>query len=68
MRVTNFRYVVHERVPDYLLCGWLAHPSLEETYHGQYSALLEWRCQCRMVEPDRRSFAIIRRDGVSGHD
>lgn len=51
MSKSTFRYVVHERVPDYLRCGWFAHPSLEGSYHGQYSALLEWRCCCPMAEP-----------------
>jgi hypothetical protein len=58
MRVSTFRYVVHDRVPDYLLCGWLAHPALEGSYHGQYSALLEWRCACPPAEPRKEPILL----------
>jgi hypothetical protein len=40
------RYVTHERVADYLLCGWMWRANLNE-----YAALLLWPCGCRMVEP-----------------
>lgn len=43
----TFRYVVHERVPDFLRCGWLATPALEGTHHGFYSVLMVWLCSCR---------------------
>lgn len=48
---TLHRFVIHASVPDYLLCGWLALPSLEGTGHGIYSTHCIWLCSCRCVEP-----------------
>ena len=42
------------RIPDvhlWLLCGWIAHPSLEGTGHGEWSVLCEWLCDCKMARP-----------------
>lgn len=36
------RYVNHSRVADYVALGWIAHPGLFGTHHGEYSQLLEW--------------------------
>jgi hypothetical protein len=49
--MTLHRWVIHERVPDYVRLGWLALPSLEGTSHGIYSAHCVWLCQCRSAEP-----------------
>jgi hypothetical protein len=49
--VTFHRWVIHSRVPDYLLCGWMALPTLEGTGHGIYSAHCVWLCGCKLVEP-----------------
>jgi hypothetical protein len=43
-----FCYAIHERVPDYLRCGWLALPALEGTHHGFYAVLMAWLCQCKI--------------------
>lgn len=48
---TLHRWVLHRFVPDYLLCGWMAFPTLEGTGHGIYSAHCAWLCCCRAVEP-----------------
>ena len=45
-----FRYTIHERVLDYLMCGWqIAQHDLH--HHSHYSILLSWPCNCKMVEP-----------------
>jgi hypothetical protein len=49
--MTFHRWVIHARVQDYLLCGWMSLPSLEGTGHGIYSAHCVWLCGCRLVEP-----------------
>lgn len=47
-----FRYVVHERVGDFLLVGWMVCADLG-TYHTDvWGAVLYWRpCSCRYTEP-----------------
>lgn len=46
-----FRFVVHEHVLDYLMCGWhIAQPDLGPP-HGDWSVLMAWLCDCKMVEP-----------------
>jgi hypothetical protein len=49
----TYRYVLHDRVPDYLRCGWMALPSLEGTHHGHYSTLCVWLCTCAVSSPVR---------------
>jgi hypothetical protein len=49
--MTLHRWVIFDRVPDYLRLGWLALPTLEGTGHGLYSAHCIWLCGCRAVEP-----------------
>lgn len=45
-----FRLVRHEHVTDYLRCGWhIAQHDL--LHHSYYSVLLEWLCDCNIVEP-----------------
>lgn len=45
-----YRYVVHERVVEYLKLGWwIACADLGP--HGYYSVLMNWPCSCKMVEP-----------------
>jgi hypothetical protein len=50
-RMRFHRWVSHDCVPDYLLVGWMALPTLEGTGHGQWAAHCIWLCDCRMVEP-----------------
>ena len=40
------RYVIHERVGDYLRLGWVALAPL-----GEWSILMGWPCQCKPAEP-----------------
>jgi hypothetical protein len=44
------RYVIHERVEDYLRCGWMFVASLGPT-HGEWSILMGWPCRCKPAEP-----------------
>lgn len=45
------RFVVWDRVPDYLRLGWLALPTLEGTGHGLWAVHLVWLCGCDVAEP-----------------
>ena len=49
--MTLHRWVLHAHVPDYLLLGWMALPTLEGTSHGLYSVHCVWLCACHAVEP-----------------
>jgi hypothetical protein len=40
------RYVIDERVEDYLRLGWMAFAPL-----GEWSILMGWPCQCKPAEP-----------------
>jgi len=47
------RYVNHSRVAAYVALGWIEHPGLFGTHHGQYSCLLEWPLEKgEPVEPE----------------
>ena len=45
-----FRYVTHDRVLDYLMCGWHI-ATVDIGHHGFYGVLMQWTCNCKMVEP-----------------
>jgi hypothetical protein len=45
-----FRYVPWSRFEDYLKLGWLPAADLGAV-HGSYATLMEWRCRCKLVEP-----------------
>lgn len=48
--VKFYRYVLHERVLDYLKCGWhIAQHDLG--HHTYYSVLMIWLCNCNRIEP-----------------
>lgn len=46
----TFRYVLHERVRDFIMLGWLECADLGPP-HNEYSVLMCWPCQCKYVEP-----------------
>ena len=46
------KYVIHERVEDHLRCGWMGLGQMPG-HHGQWAVLMEWPCQCPVVEPAR---------------
>lgn len=48
--VQFFRYVRHEDIGDYLVLGWMVAGDLGPT-HGQWSALMQWPCECALAEP-----------------
>jgi hypothetical protein len=43
------RYVLHERVIDYMNCGWMWRANV-----SGWAALMIWPCDCQMVEPLQR--------------
>lgn len=45
-----YRYVIHERVTDYLRLGWAIAADLGPV-HGHWSLLMCWPCECKCVEP-----------------
>ena len=53
MRERIFRYVNHERVVEFLALGWIVRADLGN-YHGEFSLLMEWLCDCKPIEPRRR--------------
>jgi hypothetical protein len=66
--MTFHRWVIHARVPDYLLCGWMALPTLEGTGHGIYSAHCVWLCGCKMSEPTRDAACPVCEHQAGDHD
>jgi hypothetical protein len=46
----TYRYVRWNRLADYLHLGWLPVADLG-AYHGQWSVLCEWKCNCPCAEP-----------------
>lgn len=46
-----FAYVRYEQAADFLRTGWLPHPSLQGTNHGNYAVLMEWPCKCPIPFP-----------------
>lgn len=38
-----FRFVRHHEIEAYEAVGWVKLDCLDETYHGQFAALMEWR-------------------------
>jgi hypothetical protein len=54
LKETHLRYVRHRDVLDYARLGWLPDfDALDGTHHGQYSIIMEWRCQCPILEPKK---------------
>lgn len=47
-----FRYVLHERIADYLQLGWMLCAPLGPP-HDEYAVLMCWLCNCGCVEPKR---------------
>src|SRR3954470_14018326 len=47
----TFRFVVHHRVLDYARLGWIIEATMEDCHQGEYSILMEWLCDCSVVEP-----------------
>ena len=45
-----FRFVPHHLVRDYLDTGWHI-VNVDLAHHGEYAALLQWLCDCPLVDP-----------------
>ena len=48
-----FRYVLHERINDYLQLGWKLADDLQGTPHGNYSVLMQWDKEGEPIEPTK---------------
>lgn len=46
-----FHYVTWDRMPDWLLCGWMVAKPNSVTHHNHYGMVMEWLCDCKMVRP-----------------
>ncbi len=46
-----FRFVIFERIDDYLRLGWVISVADLHAPHGNYAMLMMWPCQCKLVEP-----------------
>jgi len=44
------KYVRHSRVEDHLRLGWMVLAELGPT-HGEWSILMGFCCDCKLVEP-----------------
>jgi len=54
-------FVPHREVEGYLRLGWMMIASLGE-YHGQFSILMGWRCECPCTIPRAsHMFTALRR-------
>jgi hypothetical protein len=47
-----FRYVKHRDAEAYCRLGWLPTDSLDGSYHGEFSVLMTWLCECKCTEPE----------------
>ena len=45
-----FRYVIYNRVFNYMRLGWMVAADLGPP-HSEYSCLMCWPCSCKCVEP-----------------
>ena len=45
---STHRYIVHSRVLDFLMMGWMALPSLCGTPHGDHAVHMVKLCGCRL--------------------
>lgn len=46
-----FHFVRHHEVPAYERIGWRRHDSLDDTHHGVWSSLMEWKGEGEPVKP-----------------
>lgn len=44
------KYVLHLRVVDHLILGWMVVADPGQT-HGEFSCLMGWCCSCEVREP-----------------
>ena len=53
-RTWHATYVLYEHILDYLACGWMvAIPNAAMPTHHSYGIVMEWRCTCKIVRPNR---------------
>jgi hypothetical protein len=46
----TFHFAAHDRVLDYLMCGWHII-NVDLAHHSEYGVLLEWLCDCPVTSP-----------------
>jgi hypothetical protein len=51
MKHRIFHHVRYERIPDWLLAGWIVPIPNGGTHHNHYGVMMEWICDCKMVRP-----------------
>lgn len=51
MRHRTFHYVVYDRIPDWLACGWIAVLPATLMHHHAYGIVMEWLCDCKLPRP-----------------
>jgi hypothetical protein len=49
---TLLRFVRLRNANDYLALGWMSTPDLFGSYHGTWSVLMKWICDCEPREPN----------------
>jgi hypothetical protein len=51
-RGITLRFVRLRDANDYLALGWMPTKDLLGCYHGQWTILMRWLCDCKPQEPD----------------
>ena len=46
-----FHFVRNHEVPAYERIGWFRHDGLDDTHHGAWSSLMEWKGEGEPVKP-----------------
>ena len=50
-RTWHATYVLYDRIPDYLACGWMVALPNAASHINFYGVTMEWLCDCKMVRP-----------------
>lgn len=61
-----FRYIPVAYAMDYLMLGWLIHPTNLGHHRYEMTLLGEWLCNCKPVEPKRMQYERSVREAARG--
>ncbi len=50
-----FAYVPHGMIEEHARAGWVHVPALEGCHHGEWSVLMEWKCETEPPNMKRHS-------------
>jgi hypothetical protein len=50
-RTWHATYVLYDRIPDYLACGWMVAIPNGNAHFSTYGVVMEWLCACPMPRP-----------------